>query len=196
MHINHSQNRDNIYWGRHVLSIAPYRWVAGVAMPGDFHGHEPGSQYFWGDLASQHVRYVRRFTFSGINLLAVNPAFPYRLSDKPYVNYWFPTANGDRVVEFNELLKSENLDLLAQQGGVCLVYAHLGSGSFTKDGGADPRFEARIKDLVSREGWFVPASEILDYLAKQPGWTGDIGFVERFRLESRFILGQVLSAVY
>ena len=59
MHINHSQNRDNIYWGKHVLSIAPYRWVGGLAMPSDFHGHEPGSPVLLGR-PGEAARQLRR----------------------------------------------------------------------------------------------------------------------------------------
>ena len=41
MHINHSQNRDNIYWGKHVLSVTPYRWVGGAGDAQQLPGHEP-----------------------------------------------------------------------------------------------------------------------------------------------------------
>ena len=194
MHINHSTNRDNLYWGRHVFSFAPLRWVGSVAMRREFSGHDPASPHFWGDIAKQRIQYVRRYTFQHINLLAVNPSFPYRLADKPDVNYWFPTANGDRVREFYELLKAENLDRLDREGGVCLVYAHLGSGSFNKGQGVDPRFESRLKDLVTRKGWFVPASEILDHLRRQPSWTGDLTMRERLRLDMTYLRGQLLPA--
>lgn len=190
MHVNHSLNKDNLYWGRHLFAFGPLRWAGGLAIRHEFSGHDSRSPYFWGDVAKQHIQYVRRFTFAEINLLAVNPSFPYRLPDKPYVNYWFPTADGDRVREFYELLKSENLDKLDREGGVCLVYAHLGSGSFNKDGGVDPRFETRIKELVSRNGWFVPASEILDHLMKQPSWSGDLTLWERMHLDTRYLAGQ------
>lgn len=196
MQVNHSLNRENLYWGPHVLSFTPYRWAGGPAMRNDFHGHEPQSEYFWGDVAKRHIRYVGRFTFPGINLLGVNPSLPYRLPDKPFVNYWFSTANGDHINEFVELLKPENLDKLDREGGVCLVYSHLGSGSFNKNGRIDPRFEERIKDVASRNGWLAPASEILDYLTQQPGWTGDLGFRERVRLETLFGSRQVLERIF
>jgi hypothetical protein len=195
MQINHSLNKDNIYWGHHLFSFAPYRWAGALAERQEFSGHDPESEYFWGDLARQHIRYVRRFTFADINLLRVNPSFPYKLPDKPYVNYWFPTSNGSVLRDFDELLKSENLDALVEEGGVCLVYAHMGSGTFNRDGGVDPRFEARIKDLASRNGWFAPASEILDFLMKQPGWTGELGFKERLTSETRFVYSRFFKGV-
>lgn len=188
MYINHSLNNENLYWGAHLFSFPPYRWAARWAIRHEFAGHDPASPYFWGDVAKQHVRYVRRFTFPDVNLLSANPSIPYRLPDKPYVNYWFPTANGNRIREFDELLKTENIEKLEREGGVCLVYAHLGSGSFNRSTGLDPRFEARIKELTSHNGWFATASEILDHLARQPGWTGNLTFRESLRLESLFVV--------
>jgi len=195
MFINHSMNLDNLYWGQNLYAFPMYRWSIGLVAGRNFSGHDPASDYFWGDLARQHIQYVRRFTFPEINLLAVNPSLPYRLADKPYVNYWFPTANGDRIREFDELLKPENLDKLDRDGGVCLVYAHLGAGSFTPNGHVHPRFEARIKELTSRNGWFAPASEILDYLRRQPGWTGELGFREKFKVDTHFILTRLRRGI-
>jgi hypothetical protein len=167
-----------------------------VAMRGGSSGHDPASEYFWGDLAKKHIRYVRQFTFQDINLLDVNPSLPYRRADTPYVNYWFQTSNGGNRDAFVKLLSSENLDRLARDHGVCLVYAHLGAGSFSANGRVNSQFEERIKDLASRNGWFVPASEILDYLTKQPGWTGEtIGFRERLQLETKFSVSRVLYGV-
>lgn len=195
IHINHSLNRDNVYWGEHRWSFAPFRFGYALATKHKFLGHERASEYFWGDLVEERVRYVNQFTYSDINLLAVNPSMPYRLSDKPHVNFWFPTADGDNLDRFEVLLSKENLDRLDREGGVCLVYTHMAAGSFNKNGGADPRFEARLKDLASRNGWFVPASEILDYLRTQPGWTGELSFRETVRLEIVFLWEAFLRSV-
>lgn len=187
MQINHSLNRENLYWGSHLYTLAPLRWAAALIVRHEFSGHDPASEYFWGDIAKQRVEYVRRFTYSETNLYRVAPSMPYRLDEMPYVNYWFPTANGDRVVDFEALLSDANLDLLEREGGVCLVYAHLGAGSFNRNGGADPRFESRIRAVASRNGWFVPASQILDFLRRQPGWTGTMTIKERARLDLKFV---------
>ena len=191
MQVNHSLNQENLYWGRHLYAVAPLRWAASLAIAQDFSGHDPESPYFWGDFARNHIQYVRRFTYQDINLLTSNPSMPYRLDDKPYVNYWFPTANGDRVINFIELLKDENLDRLERERGVTLVYAHLGAGSFNKNGGADPRFEERIKAVAARNGWFAPASEILDHLRAQPTWTGDLSLRNRIRQDVKFVMQRV-----
>jgi hypothetical protein len=187
LHVNHSLNRDNVYWGTSRWSLAPLRWAHRLMSEDRFDGHDPESRYFWGDLLHQHVRYVNQYTFSDINLRNVMRAFPYRLSDKPYVTLWFPTADGDNLDVFLDLLKPENLDRLEREGGVCLVYAHLGAGSFTRDGKVDPRFEARIADVARRNGWFVPASELLDFLASQPDWNPNLTLRERLRLDALFI---------
>jgi hypothetical protein len=187
MHVNHSLNADNVYWGERRWSFGPYRWAYGLMSGQQFSGDDPQSPYFWGDLVQERVRYVNQFTFTEINLLNVTPSMPYHLDDKPYVNLWFLTADGDNLDRFEALLSKENLDRLEREGGVCLVYTHLGAGSFNKDGKAHPRFEARIKDVAARNGWFAPASEILDHLSKQPGWTEKPGLREKIRLETLFL---------
>ena len=193
MQVNHSLNEDNLYWGSKRYSLGLYRLSFGRLMTGVSSGEDPLSPYFWGDLAKERIRYVRQFTFSEVNLLRVNPSMPYRRAETPYVNFWFQTSNGANVDAFDELLAHERLDQLEQEGGVCLVYSHLGAGSFNKPGGLDRRFEERIKDVASRNGWFAPASEILDYLAKRPGWTGQPGFLERFRMETQFTVGRAMN---
>jgi hypothetical protein len=195
MYINHALNAENLYWGSDLFSFAPYRWAGAIAIRHQFSGHDPDSEFFWGDLAQKRVRYMRRFTFQNANLLAVNASIPYHLPDKPYVNYWFPTANGARAIEFDWLLRRENIERLEREGGVCLVYAHLGSGSFNKDGGLDRRFVERITELSAHNGWFVPASEILDYMRGRPSWTGNLSYLERLRVDTRFIAERLLLSV-
>ena len=194
-HVNHSLNRDNVYWGEQRWSFALFEWGYAFAAKHKFFGHDRTSDYFWGDLVKERIRYVNQFTYSDINLLAANPSMPYRLTDKPYVNYWFPTADGDNLARFEALLGTDNLDRLEREGGVCLVFTHLAAGSFNQGDHVNPKFEARLKDLASRNGWFVPASEILDYLRAQPGWNGDLSFRETVRLEVLFIWEMVLRNI-
>jgi hypothetical protein len=189
MHINHSQNLDNLYWGEHRWTFAPYRFLHQAVIASEFSGHAPNSPFFWGDIAAERIRYVRSFTFREPNLLNVVPGTPYHLDEKPFVNYWFPGADGGNMDKFEELLSSENLDRLEREGGVVIVYAHLGAGSFSSDDGqVNPRFLERIADISSRNGWFVPATAALDHLREQPGWTGKLRFRERLQMETRFII--------
>jgi hypothetical protein len=188
VHINHSLNKDNLYWGGQRYTLTPLQWIYSHLKSVKFYGDNSESEYFWGDIARQRIKYVRRFTFREINLLKINPSFPYRLENKPYVNLWFPGSDGGNIKQFNELLKKENLDRLEREGGATIVYAHLGAGSFNeKDNSPDPRFIARIKDLSSRNGWFAPANEILDHLRQQPGWNAKLSFREKIRLDLLFV---------
>jgi hypothetical protein len=190
--INHALNEENLYWGQHRLTVGPYRWAFGVIRHSQFSGHLPDSPFFWGDIAKQRIKYVRRFVFSEINVLRVNPSVPYTLDQTPYVNYWFDSSDGGSLDQFEALLSSDNLDRLEREGGVCIIYAHLGAGSFHKNGEVNPRFLARLREVGSRPGWFVPASELLDYLAAQPGWRPRSSLRERIRLETAYILDWLL----
>lgn len=187
IHVNHSLNRDNVYWGAARWSSPPLRWLYPLTTDREFDGESPGSSYFWGDELKARIKYVNQFTFGDINLLNITPSIPYRLTDRPLVNFWFPTADGDNLDRFLELLSPQNLDRLEREGGLCLVFAHLGAGSFNRGSGVDPRFEASINDLASRNGWFAPASEILDYLQRQPGFEADLSFREAVRLDILFL---------
>jgi hypothetical protein len=191
VHVNHALNRDNLYWGSHRWAFAPYRWAFRVARSYDFFGHVPESPFFWGDIAEQHVHYVRRNTFTELNLLRVSPWLPYRLPGMPYIKYWFDASDGSTIHAFDRLLADENLDRLERDGGVAIVFSHLGAGSFNRDSEADPRFLARLDAVASRNGWFVPVSEILDYLAEQPGWSEDLSFRGRLRLETKFLVDRL-----
>ena len=56
------------------------------------------------------------------------------------------------------------------EGGLCIVYTHFASG-FVKDSGVHDEFKTKITKLASMDGWFAPASEILDYVISQKGVT-------------------------
>ncbi len=196
MQVNHSMNGDNLYWGADRWSFPPYRWLYGFAISRSFSGHEPSSPSFWGDLAQSRIDYVRSFTYRETNLLNEVPVIPYHVDNMPYVNLWYPGSDGGSIEMFYELLSPENLDRLEREGGVCIIYAHMGAGSFnSSDGTADPRFVERVEDLASREGWYVPASVLLDYLKSQPGWDGELSLLERVRLETSFLLGRLMFAL-
>lgn len=157
---------------------------------GEYYGHIPGSEYFWGDFAQAHITYVVNFTFSDINTLRVSPFMPYHDAGKPYVNYWFTTSDGADVNAFNKLLCKENLDQLEREGGVCLVYTHFAKG-FCTDGVLNAITKERLQDLASRNGWFIPASEILDYLKQNRKKDENLGFGDRVYLELYWILEKI-----
>jgi hypothetical protein len=165
---NHGHNRDNLYWGRKRFRTPWLRSIAGLARKEATSyslGDVEGSDYFWGDLCRQHIRYVRNWTFPCLNMLEVNPEMPYRTSDTSYVNLWFSTADAPDAGEFVRLLTRENIDRLEQTGGLCIVSTHLGKG-FVKDGVLDPRVQRIFQVLSEKPGWYVPVTQMLDYLVQ------------------------------
>lgn len=186
-HTNHASNPDNIYWGEdrfewplsylYALAFRLYRGRT-KRVP----GHDPASPHFWGDVCKQRIRYIRNFTFNGINTLAYDPRMPYlvKLKEK-YSNFWFSSSDGQTVVKMNDLLSKANCDKLEACGGVCIIYTHFGRGFVDANGRLDPTFEERMRFLASRPGWFVPVSTLLDHLlSEHPG--EDPGHLYRLRL--------------
>lgn len=191
MHINHSENRDNVYWGPDRFGLAPLRgllrWKFRRAYGGVdyFQGHQPQSDYFWGDACKQHVTYVRNFCYDEINQQRINPSQPYHDPRTPYVNYWFSSLDAPEVVTFNRVLSKANIDRLEREGGVCIVATHFGK-YFVRDGKLDPDTRRVFEDLARRDGWYVPASTLLDHLRSSPGW-GPISSMELLKIELRWL---------
>lgn len=168
MHINHASNPDNLYWGaeRYTRIFSGLiRLVYGKRRA--YYGTDSSSGYFWGGVSKKHFKYIRNHTFNGINTLRYDPEMPYRVKDKDrYSNYWFSSSDGHTVEEFNNLVSEANVDKLEHDGGACIVYTHF-AANFVNDGRLNKEFAGNIKYLASRDGWFVPASTLLDYLLSQ-----------------------------
>lgn len=196
LYCNHGHNRENLYWGRRRFQTEMLRRVVGVLRREEqayYSGEVEGSDFFWGDLCKQHVRYVRNFTFARLNVLDVNPDMPYYLSETPYVNQWFSTADAPDVVAFTRLLSDENIDALEQAGGVCILSTHFGK-RFVKNGVLDSQVERIFHHLGRRPGWYIPVTELLDYLVNVQGKGQRLGRWETFKLEIRFLLDKILTA--
>jgi hypothetical protein len=188
-HANHSDNRDNIYWGPSRLSRAPARLLYNLAtryqMHGAFQGHLPESDYFWGDLCKRHLRFVRNFVFNEINLDRINPTLPYHDPRKPFVNFWFSSCEGADLRKFLRTLCEDNQDRLAAESGVCIVYTHFASG-FSSGRAPDAAFAQLMHRLSRLNGWFVPVSELLEYLLTERS-TNTIPRQELTSMETRWI---------
>ena len=164
---NHTQCRENIYWGEARLS-GSHRVLYNLATLGRnrdiSHGHVDGDPLFWGNLCQQQVRYVRNFVFDELDGLAVCPEQPYHDPARPYVNFWFTSADGGFIRTFLANFTKSKLKRLQEAGGLCIAYAHFAAEGFVQDGKVNSEFRKRMEYLASLNGWFVPASQILDYL--------------------------------
>jgi len=192
---NHGFNQENLYWGEARFQTKMFRLLSRMWQKrtrGHYLGEVPGSSYFWGDVCKKHVQYVRNFTFQTLNMLSVNPEMPYSLPDTPYVNYWFSSADAPDVQAFKALLSRDRLDQLQSEGGVCILSTHLGKG-FSKNGQVDPQIVDILQYLASKEGWFVPVSDILDHLLNLKAGPPVLVAHDRIRFEARFLLDRVIG---
>ena len=159
-----------------------------------FEGNLEGSEYFWGDIARERITYVRNFVFKDINVLKINPSMPYHDDKRSYVNYWFSSSDGYEVETFNALLSRENLDRLEREGGLCVVYTHFAAGFVDEDGELNLETRERLEDLSSRNGYFVPVSEMLDLLRTGHGRGKDLTRKDRAYLQLKWFLEKMLTS--
>lgn len=185
MHINHFQNADNLYWGLARLGGRFHRAIYRVAsrQPASA-GHVADSPHFWGDLAQQHIDYVRSFTYRETNLLRLGVPLVYKDPQRPYANRMFISTEGGTLETFLDAVSEDRQDELAAEGGICIMYTHFGAG-FAEHGQLDKRFERLMRRLAALDGWFVPASELLDALCESD--CPAIGNRQRNKLERRWI---------
>jgi hypothetical protein len=145
-------------------------------------GHRKESRYYWGDLAQQHLRYVRSFTYDDLNLWNITTAIPYRTAGTPGVNAFFPSSFADNVEEFIELMSPARQMQLEREGGLAIVGTHFGKG-FIRDGRVHPQVVELLTGLSQRPGWFRPVSTLLDYVVGVQGEIPLLAGYELFRLE-------------
>jgi hypothetical protein len=160
---------DAMYWGAARLNGIT-RTLYELAMRGRtsdrFYGDKVGHPSFWGDLCQQHVRYCRNFVFRELNTLKACPMMPYHDVDRPYVNYWYASAEASNLDRFLEGVTESSLDRLEEESGAAILYTHFGHGYFAS-GTLDPRFKALMMRVAQRNGWFVPVKTVLRYLESQ-----------------------------
>ncbi|HJS89964.1 MAG TPA: hypothetical protein VJ738_08385 [Steroidobacteraceae bacterium] len=168
---NHERNPEGIYWGADRLSQplrTLYRLNQRRHRGKPQQGHIPSSPYFWGDLCRERIRYVRSFVFDDINTLASCPSMPYYDPTRPFVRGWFASTYGSWGPYFLRCLSESRQDELEASGGACIVYTHFASG-FQSGSQLQPRFVQLMRRLASKNGWFVPVSQILDHIEAQRG---------------------------
>ncbi len=167
MHINHANNVENIYWGYKRFS-GPVRFIykhlkKGVSSLGD----DERSEYFWGDLCKNNIKYIRNRTFNGINTLKEDTRVVYKETGKgKYSNYWFSSTDGMRLNATLKVLTKENIDKLEKEHGLCILYTHFAYDFVDENGNLSEDFKKAIDYLAAKNCWFAPASTILDWCLK------------------------------
>jgi hypothetical protein len=192
VHVNHDRCGENIYWGSARVSGMNRRMYDALnrqapAIP--FEGHIESSPLFWGDVCRDRIKYVRNFVHAEINTGRYCPVMPYHDPRRPYVRNWFASTEGPDARTFAGKLTDANLDRLAAQGGVCIMYTHLASG-FAPGGKLDPRFVRVMRRVSALNGWFAPVSSILDHIQAETG-PYTITDQQRTRIERRWLAHKV-----
>jgi len=165
LHINHSYNPDNIYSGIKRFGF-PINWFIKTFYPiyHKFYGDDPDSEYFWGDYHKKLIKYSRNYEFDRLNTYSVNPYMPYKDRNyNDYANYWFSSTFAPNQWIFNKIVTKENIDRLEREGGICILYTHL--GYYMQKGRIDQGFIDKINYLGNKNsGWYVPVGTILNFL--------------------------------
>ena len=201
IHTNHVSNPDNMYWQPHHRFHPPLSWIYTIPrllraigrrqkLP-LCSGDDPSSIHFWGDVCFNEVKFVRNLTFSHLDTLRNDPHMPYHDPRKPFVKRWFSSSDGHTVEHFVRLLSKQNVDKLVDKGGAAIIYTHFTDG-FMEKGAVRSDFAEAMKQLAARGGWFVPASEILDWLDANPAKKKP-GYFYFFKLETRWLLARLLN---
>ncbi len=169
MDILHATNIENLYSGYYKLDNPVLKMVEKLVHNSDYQGHIPGSDYFWGDICRDRIKYVRLpfHAIKEINLLKLNPSMPFHDQRRSYVNYWFPNSDGSDHRDFMELTSRENMERLIVERGTTIIYTHFANQFSKKEGDAyvlKKDFVDRMRYIGSLNGWFVPASILLDRL--------------------------------
>ena len=180
VHVNHSRNPDNIYWGYKRFTW-PLSFAYKMMTKDRYYGEDKNSRHFWGDLHKKHIRFTRNLTVDNINTLRFNPNMPYREKTKEkYSNYYFSSTNGATMVEFNKNITPATIDNLEAEGGVCILYTHFACDFVDKKGNLDKTFEKTMKYIASKGGYYRPVGELLDHLLKvNPKAGKNIGYFQK-----------------
>ena len=198
MHINHSRNPDNMYWGNRrftfplssILALSKRRRTL-------YQGEKENSPYFWGNICKQFIKYQRNHVFNGINTLKYDPQMPTRSKFKDkYSNYWFSSSDGHTLEEFNALINKKNIDQLEREGGCCIVYTHFATGFVDSDGNVNPSFKESMQYLSEKGGWYVPVGTILDHLLAAKKNQEFTSYLYLLRLDLKWVLQRVIKRLY
>jgi hypothetical protein len=181
-------NEDAIYWGPARLSSwrrTLYNAITLGRTRNRFFGQVEDHPSFWGDICRERIRYCRNFVYADINTLRANPWMPYVDPERPYVRYWYSASEGHQAPAFLKTLQDANQDRLEAEGGACIMYTHFGHG-YVQDGKLTPEFRRTMERLARKNGWFIPVTGLLDFLATTRGVTTLTDGIRR-RMETRWL---------
>jgi len=191
VHANHSRNPDNIYFDPKLRFAPPLSWAMQFFnilrnRRTQYAGEDERSDFFWGDLHKEHIKYSRSRTFNNVITSEIDKYMPYRKKSlMKYSNYWFSSSDGHTVQEFNDLISRENVDRLAESGGVSIIYTHFAEG-FCRNGKLDKTFKKNLEYLASLDGYFMPVSEVLDLMPPR-----DLIWNEEFYLDCMWLFDRL-----
>jgi hypothetical protein len=177
-HVNHSYNPDNIYCGSKRFSFPLNLVVKKMYSQYDsFFGEMKDSKHFWGDLHKKHITYGRNYEIDQLNTFGKNPYMPYK--DKVYdefANYWYSSTFASNQWMFNQRVNKKTIDQLEKDGGICILYTHL--GYYHKNGKIDEGFQKAIEYLGAKKtGWYIPVNEVLDFLMEKKMENGTAEYI-------------------
>jgi len=168
IHVNHSYNPDNIYCGPKRFSF-PFNLIVKYLYSNysNFSGEIKSSKNYWADIHKRIIKYSRNYEIDDINTIKRNKYMPYK--DKKYeayCNYWYSSTFAPNQWMFNYMVTEESIDRLEIEGGICILYTHL--GYYHKNGKVDEGFKKMISYIGKKEtGLFIPVSEVLDLLQER-----------------------------
>ena len=198
LHCNHGQNRENLHWGADRYSSYIIRKTLGFmtkfrSFP-EFEGDNPESPFYWSDVADERLSYIRAFTFRQLNGMKISPGKPYQNSAKQEKTLFFNTTDAPDILAFNKIVNPTSIDKLRSQNGWAIVSTHFGKGFYWKNR-LNTEFKENIEYLATLPGWFVPASQLLDYLKSKSG-DSTISATEQFRMEYSHITDRVKRKLF
>jgi len=181
-------NEDAIYWGPARLSgwrRCLYNLITLGRTRNRFFGQIESHPSFWGDICRERIHYCRNFVYADINTLRMNPWMPYSDPVRPYVRYWYSASEGHKAPAFLRTLQDANQDRLEAESGASIMYTHFGHG-YVQEGRLTAEFRRTMERLARKNGWFVPVTTLLDFLAGARGVTTLTDDV-RGRMETRWL---------
>ena len=198
LHCNHGQNLENLHWGADRYRLYIIRKILNIFSKSKSHpkfeGNNPKSPYYWSDVADERLSYIRAFTFRKLNGARILPGRPFHDSTKQNGPVFFNTTDASDVSVFNKFVTIDSINKLHKQKGWAIVSTHLGKG-FYKDNKLDVEFKRTMEYLASLPGWFVPASQLLDFVSAEMG-SHEISKIQRTGMELSHIADRVSGKLF